>query len=48
MASRLGKDEIAATRAALGWNHEPFVIPPEVYDGWNAKGGWRGAREKVE
>ncbi len=33
----LGKDEIAATRAALGWNHEPFVIPQEVYDGWNAK-----------
>ena len=33
----LGKDEIAATRAALGWNHEPFVIPQDVYDGWNAK-----------
>ena len=33
----LGKDEIAATRAALGWHHEPFVIPQEVYDGWNAK-----------
>jgi transketolase len=33
----LGKDEIVATRAALGWNHEPFVIPPEVYAGWNAR-----------
>ena len=33
----LGKEEIAATRAALGWNHEPFVIPPEVYAGWNAR-----------
>jgi transketolase len=33
----LGKDEIAATRAALGWPHEPFVIPPEVYAGWNAR-----------
>ncbi len=33
----LGKDEIAATRAALGWNHEPFVIPQDVYDGWNAR-----------
>ena len=33
----LGKEEIAATRAALGWNYEPFVIPPEVYAGWNAR-----------
>lgn len=33
----LGKDEIAATRAALGWPHEPFVIPPEVYAGWSAR-----------
>ncbi len=33
----LGKEEIAATRTALSWNHEPFVIPPEVYAGWNAR-----------
>ena len=33
----LGKEEIAGTRAALGWNYEPFVIPPEVYAGWNAR-----------
>ena len=33
----LGKDEIAATRAALGWEHEPFTVPQAVYDGWNAK-----------
>ncbi|CAM3477232.1 transketolase [Bordetella sputigena] len=33
----LGKDEIAATRAALNWQHEPFVIPPEVYEGWDAR-----------
>jgi len=33
----LGKEEVAATRAALGWAHEPFVIPPEVYAGWNAR-----------
>ncbi len=33
----LGKDEIAATRAALGWTHEPFVIPQDVYGAWNAK-----------
>jgi transketolase len=33
----LGKDEVAATRAALGWNYEPFVMPKEAYDGWNAR-----------
>ncbi|SAI65681.1 transketolase [Bordetella ansorpii] len=33
----LGKDEIAATRAALGWTGEPFAIPQDVYDGWNAR-----------
>jgi transketolase len=21
----------------LGWNHEPFVIPEEIYEGWSAK-----------
>ena len=42
----LGKDEIAATRAALGWNHDPFVIPQEVYDGWSAK-ATGAAGEKV-
>ncbi|WP_413737655.1 transketolase [Sodalis sp. RH21] len=33
----LGNDEIAATRLQLGWNEPPFVIPQEVYDGWDAK-----------
>ena len=33
----LGKEEIAATRAALGWSGEPFSIPQDVYDGWNAR-----------
>jgi transketolase len=33
----LGNDEIKATRENLGWNHEPFVIPNEVYAGWDAK-----------
>jgi transketolase len=26
----LGADEIAATRAAIGWPHAPFELPPEV------------------
>jgi transketolase len=33
----LGDDEIAATREALGWTHAPFVIPDEIYAGWNAR-----------
>ncbi|WMQ73185.1 MAG: Transketolase 1 [Sodalis sp.] len=33
----LGDDEIAATRKALGWNEPPFVIPAEIYKGWDAK-----------
>ncbi len=35
--SALGDDEVAATRANIGWNHEPFVIPADVYEGWDAK-----------
>jgi transketolase len=33
----LGAAEIAATRAALGWSAEPFAIPVEVYQAWDAK-----------
>jgi transketolase len=33
----LGADEIKLTREALGWPHEPFVIPEEVYAAWDAK-----------
>ena len=33
----LGADEIKAARAELGWKHEPFVIPDEIYAGWDAK-----------
>ena len=33
----LGDAEIAATRATIGWSHEPFVIPAEVYAGWSKK-----------
>ena len=31
----LGEEEVAAARAELEWEHEPFVIPEEVYQGWN-------------
>ncbi len=33
----LGADEIRLTREALGWSHEPFEIPKEAYDLWDAK-----------
>ncbi len=32
----LGKDEVAATRALLGWKHAPFEIPDDIYAAWNA------------
>lgn len=35
--SPLGGDEVAATRIALDWPHEPFVIPQDIYAGWNAQ-----------
>ncbi|MEY2843770.1 MAG: transketolase, partial [Pseudomonadota bacterium] len=33
----LGGDEIKLTREAIGWAHEPFVIPADVYSDWDAK-----------
>jgi len=33
----LGDDEIKLARETLGWKHEPFVIPDEIYAGWNAR-----------
>jgi len=33
----LGGDEIKLTREALGWGHEPFVVPEEAYENWDAR-----------
>jgi transketolase len=33
----LGHDEIKLTREALGWGHEPFVVPEEAYEQWDAR-----------
>jgi transketolase len=41
----LGGDEVAATRLALDWPHEPFVIPANVYAGWDAKEKGAAAEE---
>ncbi len=37
----LGAEEIVRAREAMGWKHDPFVIPDEIYTGWDArpKGG---------
>jgi transketolase len=44
----LGVDEVAATRKALGWPYEPFVIPEELKAAWDhrrrgatAESAWR-------
>ncbi len=42
----LGQDEINLTKAALGWDHEAFVIPENVYAGWDAKA--KGATAEKE
>ena len=42
----LGNDEIAATRAQLGWNHGPFEIPVDIYAEWDAKAA--GAAREAE
>jgi transketolase len=33
----LGDAEIAASRAFLQWEHAPFDIPADIYEGWDAK-----------
>ena len=33
----LGDEEVALVRKEIGWEHAPFVIPQDVYDGWNQK-----------
>ena len=33
----LGLEEVKLTRDALGWPHEPFVVPRQIYGAWDAK-----------
>lgn len=33
----LGHEEIKLTREAMGWTHEPFVVPEEAYEQWDAR-----------
>tara|TARA_R110002110_G_scaffold85816_4_gene223740 strand:+ start:73152 stop:75158 length:2007 start_codon:yes stop_codon:yes gene_type:complete len=42
----LGDDEIAATRAQLGWSHPPFEVPEDILSEWRAAGA-RGQAERA-
>ena len=42
----LGAEEIALTRAAIGWDLPPFEIPQDVYADWSAVS--RGQQEEAE
>jgi len=42
----LGAEEIAATRAAIGWPHAAFEIPKTVYEGWDAKEAGKRAERR--
>ncbi len=44
--SPLGKDEVAATRAALGWEAGPFEVPQDVAADWRAAGA-RGQADRA-
>src|SRR5471030_708593 len=42
----LGADEVAATRANLGWNYPPFEIPKAIYAEWDQRA--KGASAQAE
>ena len=41
----LGSDEIAGARKALGWSHDPFVVPDDILSDWR-EAGRRGSAER--
>ncbi|MDF3010662.1 MAG: transketolase [Burkholderiales bacterium] len=42
----LGADEVAATRAAIGWAHAPFEIPEPVKQAWDAREAGKRAEKR--
>ncbi len=42
----LGQEEINLTKAALGWDHDAFEVPADIYHGWDAKES--GAKAEAE
>lgn len=45
--SPLGADEIAGTRAALGWEHGPFQVPDAIYADWREMAKRNGVARKA-
>ena len=45
--SPLGAEEVAATRKALGWTAEPFVVPADILDAWRIA-GLNSAKKRLE
>jgi len=43
----LGDEEIAGARAALGWDHEPFIIPDDILTSWRQLGE-KGASARAD
>jgi transketolase len=41
----LGAEEIAATRANLGWDHPPFEIPAEIVESWDHRAAGEAAEQ---
>src|SRR4051794_1476102 len=41
----LGADELSGAKAALGWSHAPFQVPPEIRSAW-VEAGRRGRAER--
>jgi transketolase len=39
----LGADEVALARKALGWAHEPFIVPDEIRSAWDARAAGKRA-----
>ena len=42
----IGADEIRLTREALGWVHEPFVVPEQAYDAWDGRAAGLAAESR--
>ena len=42
----LGHDEVQAVRKELGWEHPPFVLPPDIAQAWDARD--KGAKAQAE
>ncbi|AWE08085.1 transketolase [Lysinibacillus sp. 2017] len=45
--SPLGTDEVSLTKAAYGWEHEPFHVPAEVYETFKAASEVQGVQAEA-